>query len=79
MTRRKPGQRILWEGMIDEDIRALWEPWMVQADRLLEDDELIERLVFVKENHEIRRLNDLHRGADRNAGLRSSSIDRQGR
>jgi len=30
--------------MIDEDIRALWEPWMMQADRLLDDDELIDRV-----------------------------------
>jgi IS5 family transposase len=44
MTRRKQGQRVLWEGMIEEDVRALWEPWMVQADRLLEDDELIDRM-----------------------------------
>jgi IS5 family transposase len=44
MTRRKQGQRVLWEGMIDEDVRALWEPWMVQADRLLDDEELIERV-----------------------------------
>ena len=43
MTRRKQGQRVLWEGMIDEDVRALWEPWMVQADRLLDDGELIDR------------------------------------
>jgi len=35
---------VLWEGMIEEDVRALWEPWMVQADRLLEDDELIDRM-----------------------------------
>jgi len=35
---------VLWEGMIDEDVRALWEPWMIQADRLLEDDELIDRV-----------------------------------
>src|SRR5277367_3586722 len=44
MTRRKQGQRVLWEGMIDEDVRALWEAWMVQADRLLEDEELIDRV-----------------------------------
>jgi transposase, IS5 family len=44
MTRRKQGQRVLWEGMIDEDVRALWEPWMIQADRLLEDDEIIDRV-----------------------------------
>jgi len=35
---------VLWEGMIDEDVRALWEPWMVQADRLLDDEELIDRV-----------------------------------
>lgn len=35
---------MLWEGMIDEDVRALWEPWMVQADRLLDDEELIDRV-----------------------------------
>src|SRR6202140_5588557 len=44
MTRRKQAQRVLWEGMIDEDVRALWEPWMVQADRLLDDEELIEQV-----------------------------------
>src|SRR5258708_21143971 len=44
MTRLKKGQGVLWEGMIDEDVRALWEPWMVQADRLLEDEELIDRV-----------------------------------
>src|SRR2546427_1012777 len=44
MTRRKQGQRVLWEGMIDEDVRALWEPWMIQADRLLDDEELIDRV-----------------------------------
>jgi IS5 family transposase len=44
MTRRKQGQRVLWEGMIDEDVRALWESWMIQADRLLDDEELIDRV-----------------------------------
>jgi IS5 family transposase len=44
MTRRKQGQRVLWEGMIDEDVRSLWEPWMGQADRLLDDEELIDRV-----------------------------------
>jgi transposase, IS5 family len=27
---------------VDEDVRALWEPWMVEADKLLDDDELID-------------------------------------
>lgn len=35
---------MLWEGMIDEDVRAWWEPWMIQADRLLDDEELIDRV-----------------------------------
>jgi transposase, IS5 family len=53
MTRRKQGQRVLWDGMIDEDVRALWEPWMVQADRLLDDEELIDRVYFAQgERHE---------------------------
>src|SRR5436189_298361 len=53
MTRRKQGQRVLWEGMIDEDVRALWEPWMIQADRLLEDEELIDRVFAAQgERHE---------------------------
>jgi phosphate uptake regulator len=42
MTRRKQGQKMLWEGVVDEDVRALWEPWMVEADKLLQDEELIE-------------------------------------
>ena len=44
MTRRKQGQRTLWEGIVDEDVRALWEPWMIEADRLLEDEELIDQV-----------------------------------
>src|SRR6202167_1761287 len=53
MTRRKQGQRVLWEGMIDEDVRALWEPWMVQADRLPDDEELIDRVYVAQgERHE---------------------------
>src|ERR1700689_1686189 len=53
MTRRKQGQRVLWEGMIDEDVRALWEPWMVQADRLQDDEELIDRVYVAQgERHE---------------------------
>ena len=42
MTRRKQEERTLWEGVVDEDVRALWEPWMGEADRLLEDEELVE-------------------------------------
>jgi transposase, IS5 family len=42
MTRRKQSQRMLWEGVVNEDVRALWEAWMVEADKLLEDEELID-------------------------------------
>src|SRR3954467_8734384 len=42
MTRRKQGQKTLWEGIVDGDVRALWEPWMGEADKLLQDEELIE-------------------------------------
>jgi IS5 family transposase len=42
MTRRKQAQRTLWEGMVDEDVRALYEPWMGEADGLLEDEALID-------------------------------------
>ncbi len=41
MTRRRQSQKTLWEGMAAEDVRELWEPWMVEADQLLEDEELI--------------------------------------
>jgi IS5 family transposase len=44
MTRRKQGQRTLWEGIVDEDVRTLWEPWMIEADHLLEDEELIDQV-----------------------------------
>jgi IS5 family transposase len=45
-TQRKANrQRSLWEGLVDVDVRSLWEPWMVEADQLLEDETLVE-LVF---------------------------------
>jgi IS5 family transposase len=53
MTRRKRTQTTLWEGIVDEDIRALWEPWMVEADKLLDDDELIDLVCAAQgERHE---------------------------
>ena len=53
MTQRKQRQRTLWEGVVDEDVRALWEPWMVEADRLLEDEELIDLVYEAQgERHE---------------------------
>lgn len=42
-TRRKADpQRSLMEGMVNLDVRALWEPWMLEADHLLEDEDMIE-------------------------------------
>src|SRR5215469_4969649 len=35
-------QRTLWEGVIELDVRALWEPWMIEADRLLDDEDLVD-------------------------------------
>jgi IS5 family transposase len=53
MTRRKQSQRTLWEGVVNEDVRALWEPWMVEADKLLEDEELVELVYEAQgERHE---------------------------
>jgi IS5 family transposase len=44
MTKRRNAQRSLWEGIIAEDVEELWEPWMGEADRLLEDEELLDRV-----------------------------------
>lgn len=42
-TKRKAkAQRTLWEGVVDLDVRSLWEPWMIEADRLLDDENLID-------------------------------------
>jgi transposase, IS5 family len=40
--RKAKAQRTLWEGVVDLDVRALWEPWMIEADRLLDDESLVE-------------------------------------
>jgi IS5 family transposase len=43
MTRRKQNaQQTLWEGMVAEDVRSLWEPWMIEADKLLDDEALVD-------------------------------------
>ena len=39
---RRPGQLTFGEGLIAEETAGLWEPWMRQADRLLEDEQLIQ-------------------------------------
>jgi len=40
--RKAKAQRTLWEGVVDLDVRSLWEPWMIEADRLLDDENLID-------------------------------------
>ncbi len=42
IRRKQQRQPSLWEGVVNEEIRALWEPWMVEVDKLLDDDELID-------------------------------------
>ena len=39
---RRPAQHTFGEGLIAEETTGLWEPWMRQADRLLEDEQLIQ-------------------------------------
>src|SRR5215831_5551982 len=42
-TQRKAApQRSIFEEIVNLDVRSLWEPWMTEADQLLEDEELIE-------------------------------------
>jgi len=39
---RRPGQLTFGEGLIAEETAGLWEPWMRQADQILEDEQLIQ-------------------------------------
>ena len=51
--RKAEPQRSVFEAMVDLDVRSLWEPWMVEADRLLEDEDLIEAVYEAQgERHE---------------------------
>ena len=38
---RRPRQRSFGEGLIEEETASLWEPWMRQADLVLEDEKLV--------------------------------------
>jgi len=38
---RRSAQRSFAEGLIEEEIEDLWEPWMRQADKVLEDEQLV--------------------------------------
>jgi transposase, IS5 family len=44
MIRTRHHQPSLWAGVLAEEVDDLWEPWMRRADRLLDDEQLIERI-----------------------------------
>lgn len=44
MIRLRPQQPSLWAGVLGEEVEDLWEPWMREADRVLEDEALVERV-----------------------------------
>jgi transposase, IS5 family len=44
MIRTRHHQPSLWTGVLAEEVDDLWEPWMRRADRLLDDEQLIERV-----------------------------------
>jgi hypothetical protein len=44
MVRTRHYQPSLWSGVLAEEVDDLWEPWMCTADRLLDDDSLVERV-----------------------------------
>jgi IS5 family transposase len=44
MIRTRHQQPTLWTGFLHEEVNDLWEPWMRQADDVLNDEMLIERV-----------------------------------
>ena len=44
MIRMRHQQPTLWTGFLQEEVNDLWEPWMRQADDVLNDETLIERV-----------------------------------
>jgi transposase, IS5 family len=44
MIRTRHYQPSLWTGVLAEEVDDLWEPWMRTADKLLDDEQLIERI-----------------------------------
>ncbi len=44
MIRTRHHQPSLWTGVLAEEVDDLWEPWMRTADKLLDDEELVERI-----------------------------------
>jgi len=50
---KQQAQKTLWEGVVNEDVRALWEPWMVEVDQLLNDEDLVGQVYAAQgERHE---------------------------
>jgi transposase, IS5 family len=44
MIRTRHQQQTLWGGVWAQEVDDLWEPWMRQADQLLDDDELVSKI-----------------------------------
>ena len=44
MVRTHRQQPTLWTGFLKEEVSDLWEPWMRQADQLLDHEELVEQI-----------------------------------
>ena len=42
MIKLRHQQPSLWTGILKEDLDSLWEPWMREADRVLEDERLLD-------------------------------------
>jgi IS5 family transposase len=42
MRRLRHAQPSLWEGVLAEEVADLWEPWMREVDRILEDERLLD-------------------------------------
>ena len=42
MIRMRHQQPSLWETFFAEEVAELWEPWMREADRILEDEDLLD-------------------------------------
>jgi len=44
MIKLRHQQPSLWHRGLAEDIEGLWEPWMLLVDKLLEDEQLLDRV-----------------------------------
>ena len=48
MIRTRHQQQTLWGGVWAQEVDDLWEPWMRQADQVLDDDELVTKIFEAK-------------------------------